>query len=170
MKALTSDDEVAYTYLMLMSLSLLIISVSILVAYMITEFIIPLKLRNGQTLGKKIFGLAVMRCDSVKITHIMLFIRTVLGKYTIETMVPVLIIIMIYFGQIGLVGTIIIGLLLILQIVMMISTSTNSAIHDLLANTVTVDLASQMIFDTESDLIAYKNRIHAESAARAEYK
>ena len=111
-----------------------------------------------------------MRYDSVKINNITLFVRTVLGKYTIETMVPILILIMIYFGQIGIVGTIIIGLLLILQIAMIASTKTNSAIHDMLANTVTVDMASQMIFDSPEALLEYKQRVHAEAVERAEYR
>ena len=170
MKALTSDNEVSYTYTMLINLTLIIISIGVLVGYMITEFVLPICFKNGQTLGKRIFGIGVMRYDSVKINNITLFVRTVLGKYTIETMVPILILIMIYFGQIGIVGTIIIGLLLILQIAMIASTKTNSAIHDLLANTVTVDIHSQMIFDSEEDLIAFKKRVHAEAAANAEYK
>ena len=40
---------------------------------------------------------------------------------------------------------------------------------DKLANTVTVDLASQMIFNTEEDLIAYKQKIAAEKAAKQSY-
>ena len=51
----------------------------------------------------------------------------------------------------------------------MISTPTNSLIHDLLANTVVVDYASQMIFETREDMIHYKEKIHAEMAAKQEY-
>ena len=41
-------------------------------------------------------------------------------------------------------------------------------IHDKLAGTVTVDLASQMIFDSPEALLEYKKRLHAESTERKE--
>ena len=56
----------------------------------------------------------------------------------------------------------ILGLILLLQIILMISTHTNSCIHDLLAKTVAVDMQSQLIFETEEEMIAYKNKVHAE--------
>ena len=40
---------------------------------------------------------------------------------------------------------------------------------DKLANTVTVDVASQMIFKTHEDMIAYKQKIAAEKAAAQTY-
>ena len=60
-------------------------------------------------------------------------------------------------------------LLAVLQAVVLIATHTNSCIHDLLAKTVTVDLQSQMIFDSKEALIAYKEKVHAEKAAKAAY-
>ena len=138
--------------------------------YGITKNIaVPIKLGNGQTLGKKIFGIAVMRTDSVKVTAPLLFIRTILGKFTIETMIPVLICIMIFFNMIGIVGMLILGLILLVQIILMITTHTNSCIHDVLAKTVAVDMQSQLIFENEEELMNYKNKIHAEKVARQTY-
>ncbi len=85
-----------------------------------------------------------------------LFIRAVLGKYTIETMIPVLIIIMIYFGSIGIIGPVVLGLILLLQLILLAATSNNSLIHDLISDTVVIDMASQRIFDSESELIEYE--------------
>ena len=110
-----------------------------------------------------------MRVDGVKVVGPLMFIRTVLGKFTIETMIPIFIIMMIFFGSVGIEGTIILGLILLVQVVLMIKTQTNSAIHDILAKTVVIDVASQMIFDSEADLIAYKEKTHAEKAARQAY-
>ncbi len=165
LQALSSDEEVAYLYSMLLNLSMLIITFSLLFGYLLLEFLIPLLLKNGQTLGKKIFGIGVMRADSVKITPILLLIRTVLGKYTVETMIPVFIILMIFFGVIGIGGTAVISAFLILQIVLLIATKARTPLHDLLAKTVTVDLSSQMIFENEEALIEYKKKRHAEKAA-----
>ena len=168
-QALIKDQEAMYSYNMVINLTLVISSLAILLAYLLLEFFVPVKFGNGQTLGKKIFGVAVMRTDGVKITAPLLFIRTILGKFTIETMIPVLICIMIFFNTIGIVGILILGLILLVQIILLITTHTNSCIHDVLAKTVAVDMQSQLIFDTEEELIAYKNKVHAEKVARQTY-
>ena len=168
-QALIKDQEAMYSYNMVVNLTLVISTLAVLFAYLALEFFVPIKFENGQTLGKKIFGVAVMRVDGVKVTAPLLFIRTILGKFTIETMIPVLICIMIFFNTIGIVGMFILGLILLLQIILMISTHTNSCIHDVLAKTVTVDMQSQLIFDTEEEMIAYKSRVHAERVARQTY-
>lgn len=168
-QALCDDSDAMYAYNMLVNLTLVISSISILAGYLLTEFVVPLLFGNGQTLGKKIFGLALMRTDGIRINAPLLFIRTILGKYTIETMVPVLIAIMIFFNMAGLPAVLSLGGILLLEIILMIATRTNSLIHDLLAKTVAVDYASQRIFDSEEELIEYKKRIHAQRAARQEY-
>ncbi len=169
-EALTSDEDVLYTFNMVINLTLLIATIGILLGYIITEFIVPIIFKNGQTLGKKVFGIAVMREDSVKMSNVALFIRTILGKYTIETMIPAYIIVLIFFNAVGIVGTVILGLILLLQIIMLSTTKNRCAIHDILAGTVTVDMQSQRIFETKDDLIAYKNKIHEDFVSKAEYK
>ncbi len=167
--ALTEDTQAMYAYRMMVNLIMVITSFSILLSYLVLEFVVPNLFKNGQTLGKKIFGIAVMRTNGVKMNNISLFIRTFLGKYAIETMIPVLIITMILFNSIGIVGPIVIGLILLLQIILMCATKTNSTIHDLLSDTVVVDFASQMIYDTEEDLIEAKKKAAAEKVNKASY-
>ena len=167
--ALGADEAAVYNYKMVIQLTLVITSLGILMGYMIMEYLIPMLLKNGQTLGKKIFGIGVMRTEGIRVNGICLFIRTVLGKYTIETMIPVFILIMIYWNRMGLMGTLMLFALLIGQVISMIATKTNSSIHDLLAGTVVIDVASQMIFNTQEDLIAYKQKVHAEKVARQPY-
>ena len=158
--ALIKDEEAMYAYNMVLSLTMLIITGSILIGYLILEFFVPLKLGNGQTIGKKIFGVGVMRVDCVQLTTIQLFIRTILGKFTIETMIPVYIVIMIFFNIIGVEGTIIMGALVLVQLVILCATRTRSGIHDLLAGTVTVDIASQRIFKDQEALLEYIKEKH----------
>lgn len=167
--AINEDEAVLRTYSMVVNLTLVIATVSILLGYLVLEFAVPLWLGNGQTIGKKIFGIALMRTDGVKVTTFMMFVRTVLGKYTLETMIPVLIVIMLLFQMVGLTGTLILGLILLLQVILLIVTRTNSAIHDLLACTVAVDMASQHIFDSPEARLEYQKRVSAESASKAEY-
>ena len=167
--ALSNDGQAVRAYNMVVQLTLLITTIGILMAFLLLEFFIPLWLQNGQTLGKKIFGIGLMRTEGVKVNGVCMFIRTILGKYTIETMVPVLIILMIFLGSLGIVGTVVIGLILLLQLCLLVFSRTRSCIHDFLATTVTVDIGSQMIFNTREDMIAYKQKIHAEKAAKQAY-
>lgn len=167
--ALDADKDYRYASNMLISLLLVMLSMSPLLSYLVLEFAVPMRLGNGQTIGKKIFGIAVMRVDGVKVNGPCMFIRTLLGKYTIETMIPLLMLFMMFGSLIGIVAPIIIALILLLDIVLMIATRTNSAIHDCLANTVAVDIYSQMIFESEAEMIAYKQRLHAEQVEKERY-
>lgn len=167
--ALTADEEAMYAYNMMLNLSLVILSLGILAAILIWEFLVPLFLGNGQTLGKKIFSIGLVRNDGVQVNTMQLFTRTLLGKFTIETMIPVYILVMLFWGIMDVTGTMILAALLIAQCCILGFSRTNALIHDLLAGTVVVDISSQMIFRTTEDLIAYKKKIHAEMVSRRDY-
>lgn len=167
--ALSQDTEAQATYEMLMNLTLITLSVSILGAFVILEFVVPLLLKNGQTLGKKAFGVGLMRKDGIKITPFMVFARSILGKYTVETMIPVLMLVGMFFNGGGGLSLILLGAFLLAQIIVPLATPNKTAIHDLMACTVTVDLASQMIFDSPEEQLEYYKRIHEENAAQADY-
>lgn len=167
---LTNDPAYLYASQMAFNLSFIIIIFSVLIAHLILEFAVPMIFKNGQTIGKKTFGVAVMRVDGVKIDGPLLFTRAILGKYVVETMLPILFVLMILFGIVyAPVGLIAIGAIVITNIVLVIAKKNNSAIHDILASTVVVDMASQLIFDSPEALLEYKQKIHAEAADNAEY-
>ena len=168
-KALTADETVIYTYNVVINQTLLMISLGLLLSTLALEFAIPLWLGNGQTVGKKIFALGVIRTDGVRVTALQLFVRTLLGKFTIETMIPVYILLMLFWGTMDLTGTLILAAMLIGQCVCIAVTPSRCAIHDLLAGTVVVDMTSQTIFRTTEDLIAYQKEMAAERSARQKY-
>lgn len=168
-KALLADEDAMYNYHMTVNLIMIITSASILLSLLVLEFVIPLLLKNGQTLGKKIFGLCVVRTDCVRITPLQLAVRTILGKATIETMVPVYLLLMLLFGITGLPATTILLALMAGQIICLVATRRNAAIHDLVAGTGVADYNSQMIFDTTEDKIAFQKSIHADEVKEAEY-
>jgi len=165
--AISADPAMQDLQSKLFTMSFAIISLGVFCSHFLWYFLLPLWFKNGQTLGKKCFGLAVMRTNCVKISNPVLFVRSMLGLYAMETMAPILLVMMIISGALGIVGTITIFGIFILQIVVMIVTQTNSCIHDLLSDTVVVDMASQQIFDTQEDLIAYQE---AQAAAKAQAK
>ena len=168
--ALSADGEASYVYTLIINLTMIILTFSILISYLLLEFTVPLLFGNGQTLGKKIFGIGVMRTDGVRLRAPQLFIRTVLGKFTVETMIPVFLIVLVYFGAMGVIATAVIAVIAITQLVLLFATKTRSQIHDLISATVTVDMASQLIFETADDLIEYKKKLQKEQADKAEYR
>lgn len=168
--ALRQDTEYINLYSRIQSIQLMILTFSPLAAILVMELFFPLLIGNGQTLGKKIFGIGIMSIESTRITGKQVFIRAVLGKYTIELMLPIYIAIMVLNGILnGTVGLFLLAALLIAQIVCIVITRTNAPIHDVFAATVAVDLASQRIFEDIEDRDNYIKARHAELAARADY-
>ena len=168
-KALNEDEEALELYYRIMVLFLFNITVSSLVSYLVLEFAIPLLLGNGQTLGKKIFGIGLMRADGVKITPMQLFVRSILGKYTLETMIPVFVAGMVVTQILGIVGVVVLLGIVVLEAVVYFKSGTNSLIHDLVAVSVCVDIKSQQIFNTEEELIEYKEKMARENAGKLGY-
>ncbi len=168
-KALQSDEAACHAYVMVANLSTLIVSLGLLLAFVLLEFVVPLLFGNGQTLGKKIFGIAVMHIQGVKLGHVALFTRTVLGKYAVETMPLALSALYLISGLGSPVFLLIGAALLLVQLIVVIVSHENALLHDKMAVTVTVDLASQMIFDTYDQLLDYKKKMHAEKAASQPY-
>ncbi len=151
-------------------MTFMIVSTSVLIAYVLLELIVPLLFKNGQTLGKKIFGLAVIRTNAVRLDGQAHFIRSIIGKCTIEVLVPISLLLMVYFGKLGIVGLAVVFLLAVLQIFVLCGTSrTRSAIHDLISDTVVVDMATQEIFNSFEELMAYKNKLHEELTSKSDY-
>lgn len=166
---LAADETAVHAYGMVIQLSILIVSFGVLSGYLLLEFLVPLLFKNGQTLGKKIFGVALMRNDGVRIGHVTLFVRTVLGKYAVETMIPIMAVMMLFFGNLNIVVLGIVLILSVAQFVLFLATRKHSLIHDLLADTVAVDMASQMIFNSTDELVAYKAKLQAEKVAHQTY-
>ena len=163
-EALNKDEQLVIAYNNVIILTLTIVPLSIFVAFVLLEFVVPLILKNGQTVGKKVFGIAVCHTNGVRLRTFSLFVRGVIGKYTIETMVPIFLILMMFFRG-GVTALVVIGLLLVLQLVLMTKTKTRSFIHDVISYSCEVDLSSQMIFDTEDDRLRYITEDHAQSSA-----
>lgn len=134
------------------------VCVTIFLGIVVTHLVIPLFLKNGQTLGKKTFGLCVIRTNGVKITHAQLFVRSIVGIFAIETAAVAFLLMVVPVGTIAAI------LVQTLQIGVMIKTDTNSSIHDLLADTAVVDFVSQKIFETEEERAEFIARMEAEEA------
>ena len=162
-KIIAQDKDFIKENSLVQKLMLLVVIIGLFLGTLIVEFVIPLFLKNGQTVGKKVFSLCLVRKDAVKVTSVQLFARSIIGKFALELMAPTYLVISIIYGFNGLVGLILVGVITIIQIVLLIATKNKTLIHDLIALTVVVDKQTQMIFESEQDLIKYKEKVHLES-------
>lgn len=167
--AMNADEQAVQSYMMVVNLSLIIVTGGILLAMLVLEFIIPLMLGNGMTVGKKVFALCLIRTDGVKMNMVQFFTRVILGKFAVETMIPVYVVIMMLLGQTNGILLLFAAALLIAQVILVLVTKNHSLLHDLMAGTVVVDYASQRIFQSTQELVEYQKKIAAERAARQTY-
>lgn len=137
--ALMADENAMALYSKMIWMMLAMLGISSLLGYAALEFVIPMLLGRGQTVGKKIFSLSVVKVDGEDLGAVGLLLRTFVGKFLIETMFPVMMVVLMMFGSVGLVGPVLVLVLVVLEIVVMVRTESNSMVHDLLANSVTVE-------------------------------
>ena len=166
--ALSKNEKAMSLRSALSSLIFTIVAISLSLSILVAHFIIPLFFKDGKTLGKKVFGLAVIRTNGVKLSTPVLFARSIVGLLAIETLAVMLLCTM------GIAGKNIIALIAalgvqILQVFVMLKTPHRASIHDLLADTVVVDFASQRIFESQEELLAAIAEEQAKEAAEAPY-
>lgn len=144
-ETLSTDPEALQGYGRMMGLTMIIASTSVLLPLFVMEFLLPLCLGNGQTLGKKVFSLSVVQKNFAPVSAKHLFFRTILGKYAIEAMIPLFIGLLAFWGAVSL-GML--GILLALvcaQFLCVVMGKNRTAIHDLIASTRVVDTGSLVI-------------------------
>ena len=153
--AMNADEDANKAIKTAYTLTFITFASGIIVSMLLLEFIVPLLFGDGRTLGKRLFGLGVMRTNYVRITPVQLFVRGVIGKGVFELVLPILIILSVLSGKTGVFGLILLGVMVIAEIVVLIRSDSNSMLHDVLADTAVVDWASQRIFENEKQRDAY---------------
>lgn len=166
-EAMNADEEANKAIKTSYALTFGIIGGGIVLAVLLLEFLLPLLLKDGRTLGKRLFGLGVMRRSSLRISAPVLFVRGVIGKGLFELVLPVMLIVTAGAGLTGIFGIILLGIMVIAEIVTVAKSGTNAFLHDLLSDTVVIDWDSQRIFPDEESLRAYLNE-HSEPEAGSE--
>lgn len=172
-KRLMQNETYIKESMLVLSFTLMMTTIGIFLSVFVLEFVFPLIFKNGQTIGKKVFSIAVMHTNGVRVRPFSMFVRAILGMYVFEIMVPVLVGIMMFFNILNIIiGTCVLVAILILQIAVFISTrnTTKSFLHDLMARTVVVDLSSQMIFDSEEERLEFVKAEQRELEERNAYR
>ncbi len=141
-QALINDQSAMRAYNMMISQSMAIAGISVFISVMGVDFLVPVLFKDGRTLGKRLFGIGVVGAGGGKMTILQLLVRTLLGKFAVGTMIPVFLILVVFWGIMGLGGIVLLLALLFAEIIIPFASRRNAALHDLFAGTVVVDYAS----------------------------
>lgn len=162
---ISKDEKMIKAYNVVLNLTMIIAVISVLISVIILEFLVPLIFfKNGRTIGKKIFGLAVVSNNGVKAKNLQLFVRAVLGKFTIELMIPIFLIILLLFQILGIESVIGLFILIIIQVFIFFSDRQRPFFHDKLSLTCVIPMDTQRIFENNEELIKYKEERAREKA------
>ena len=161
-QVLKTEAPMDRQYSYLFNLIFMMISVGLVLSYLILEFILPIIMKNGQTVGKKIFGIGVVRPDCVRITIPQLFARTFFGKFAVETMFPVLLVLLFFFGNLGITAIVLFAAITILNIAVFFASKNRTPLHDVFAHTVVVDIKLQVVFRSTDEMMERKTLQHTE--------
>ncbi len=153
---LLGDEDAVSAYNRVTILTFFNTLFGVFLSFLLLEFVIPLIFKNGVTLGKKIFGLKVMRRGGWRMNWVSLFIRTFTGKYLIETALPLFLFLMLIFSSFSGGISIIIVAIFITDILLVFCTRHHLAIHDLVADTVVVD-SLEKIYETREEAVSTIN-------------
>lgn len=164
--ALNQDKDALKVYTRMGMTVIAALTAGIFLGYLILELIIPLILKNGQTVGKKIMGLCVMHKHHVRVSALQIILRTIVGKCLIETLIFVWLLLLKHYGILGTTASLIMSVIAMIQGFLVLMSQANCGIHDKLFNTVVADFKQQYIFDTIDERIDYEEAYEAELARR----
>ena len=127
----------------------------IIASFLIFDFAVPLILKDGRSLGKRLFGIGVIRTGFTHVSPFIVFTRNVIGKGVFEFLLPIMILISSVMGLTVVFGIALLAVFLIAETVVLIKSSGGRFLHDVLADTVAVDWESQRIFVNEEERDEY---------------
>ena len=110
----------------------------------IVYIVIPICLKNGVTVGKKVFGLCLADRDGYKMRNSQLFLRIVpLSVVLLALLIPIWRTLFIVF--------IVVLVVFLVSFALAMASPKKSALHDLTAGTIVVNAKTSILFENEAD-------------------
>ena len=122
-----------------------------LLSLLIFDFIIPMILKNGQTIGKKLFAIGYVSKNEIKVKPIQLFIKFLFGDFIINSVMLIFGIYYMFWGN-GYIGLLILAIVLFGNIISFALSKNRTFLSDGIANMFPIDMQEQMLFDTVEEL------------------
>lgn len=138
-------DKMGVKYLFYCTLEVVLAAV---VSSFVVYIVLPLILKNGQTVGKKVNGLGLASIDGYKINN----------KQLIMRFIPLLVVILAFLIPIGIDPVMLYLVPIIVFLVsfaIFMASPKRCSLHDFCARTIVVDLKSSILFENEIEEEAY---------------
>ena len=169
--ALYQDIEYREAYSKRSVGQVIIVTTGIVVSLTIFEFIVPLILKHGRTVGMRFFDIGYVTEEGIEVNVRTLFVRFLFGKLVVGALIPysglmLSILMPTYYTFVGLVALIGVP---VLNILLLCITPEKRGIHDFLAKCVPVDNSCQIYFDNVEDLVKAKKEEKANKTEKKYY-
>ena len=150
------DEEAVAQYNRVNEYSIGILSSGLVLSIMSMYFVVPLCLKHGRTIGKKVMGISLISNEEIKVNHRQMFIRALMGNFLVLSMIPVLLFFTAMISGGGFFYSFIALGIEFANIVAVLVSKKKQNFADMIAKTIAVDSASQIIFDTKEELSKFK--------------
>ena len=167
--AMNADEEANKAITGYFTLTLVILSAGVFGSVILLEFVIPVILKDGRSLGKRLFGLGVMRTGFTRASAPIIFVRNVIGKGVMEFILPALTFISVITGVTGVFGWVLIAVFAAGEVFSLVKLGPGRFLHDVIADTVAVDWGSQMIFESEEQRDEYIDKLKQQKKEEETY-
>ena len=123
---------------------------------LILDFIVPLFIKNGRTIGMFCLGIAYLDTKDIQITSIQLFIHFLFGKFLVVSALPVFFFLMHFFNLWPNYGLLVCLGILLVNVLMKFFTPKRMGIADSIGKMYLIDNESQVYCKTVEELSALK--------------
>lgn len=164
------DEEAMVYYDKSIELTTLILTISVFVTYLATEFIVPLFIKERSTIGMLLFKIGLVSTDGTKVEHKQLFIRFLFGKFLLATMIPIYGMIFSFFSAFGGIFGLIFALIIWgIDIGLTLFSEKKAGIANSLGSCYAYDIETGMVYDTIEEINAIKGAVAAKKANKEKY-
>lgn len=136
----------------------------IFITELILDYIIPMCLKNGRTIGMFCLGLAYIDVKDIKITHLQVFVHFLFGKYILVSVIPIFFFFLHFYNILPTYGLLICVIIVLANLIMKFATPRRVGFADSIARMYMIDNEAQVYCNTIEELSALKAKEAEEKA------
>ena len=156
-KAMTSDRTFKDNYFKMNLGPIVITSSALLISLLIYEYIVPIFLKHGRSLGKYLFGIGYVNEDDLDISMKNLTIKFLFGKLVVNVVIPYTgVLLIIYQTGLVIIGCVFVLGVPIINLLMLFLSKDQRLLSDYIGKMKPVDNNCQVYFKTIEELNAAK--------------
>lgn len=156
LKNFYADDAAIDIYLKTTESMFLMFVVSAAISSLIYEFLIPIFMGNGETIGMKIMKICYVNEENYRVSHIQIFTRFLFGKFLVNLLIPIMGLFYFYISNGSLLALAVVIAIPLINLIMTFKTKNRSGIANTIGKMVVVSKEETFIFESKEAYIAAK--------------